>query len=117
MKKLVIKVSQSSSQKNNIACYYDDINDVSKIKQIINEPVPPPKPIINTDNYQKPWYEFLGGKIELNVYSLENLHIEDKYFKIIQNKKLLFSQFFILFWYRFNTNSLIMTYYMMTSFA
>ena len=28
----------------------------------MNEPVPPPKPVINSGSYKKSWYQFWGGK-------------------------------------------------------
>ena len=61
-KQLDMNYSSQSNYQRDIAGYYGDETDVSKIKQIMNEPVPPVKPIINPDSYKKPWYKFWGGK-------------------------------------------------------
>jgi hypothetical protein len=50
-----------SQHAKDIDGYYGDETDVSKIKQIMDEPVPTPVANINT-TYKKPWYKFWGGK-------------------------------------------------------
>lgn len=61
-KQLNMNYNSLSQYKSDIAGYYGDETDVSKIKQIMNEPVPPPKPVINPGSYKKSWYKFWGGK-------------------------------------------------------
>jgi hypothetical protein len=61
-KQLEMNFDSQSNYQRDIAGYYGDETDVSKIKQITNEPTPPPKPMVNTGSYDKPWYKFWGGK-------------------------------------------------------
>ena len=51
-KQLNMNFDSLSQYKRDIEGYYGDETDVSKIKQIMNEPLSPPKP----------WYKFWGGK-------------------------------------------------------
>ena len=61
-KQLNMNFNSQSNYQRDIAGYYGDETDVSKIKQIMNEPVPTPKSPISNSISQKPWYKFWGGK-------------------------------------------------------
>jgi len=59
-KQLNMNFDSKSNYQRDIAGYYGDETDVSKIKQTMNETaVPPP---IEPSSSQKPWYKFWGGK-------------------------------------------------------
>jgi hypothetical protein len=60
-KQLNMNFDTLSQYKRDITGYYGPETDVSKIKQVMNEPAPAPMPVIDT-NYRKPWYKFWGGK-------------------------------------------------------
>jgi len=54
-KQLKMNFDSQSQYKSDIAGYYGDETDVGTIKQIMNQPLPPP-------SQPKPWYKFWGGK-------------------------------------------------------
>ena len=56
-KQLNMNFDSQSNYQRDIAGYYGDETDVSKIKQTMNEPIPP-----SSGSSQKPWYKFWGGK-------------------------------------------------------
>jgi len=57
-KQLNMNFDSQSNYQRDIAGYYGDETDVSKIKQTMNDPVP----LSNANSSQKPWYKFWGGK-------------------------------------------------------
>ena len=61
-KQLNMNFDTLSQHKKDITGYYGPETDVSKIKEVMNEPAPTPVPTINTNVYKKPWYKFWGGK-------------------------------------------------------
>ncbi len=61
-KQLDMNFTAQTNYQRDIAGYYGDETDVSKIREIMNEPVYTIQPGINTNSYNKPWYRFWGGK-------------------------------------------------------
>ena len=61
-KQLNMNFDTQSNYQRDIEGYYGDETNVSKIKQIMNEPFPSYKPPINLGSTKKPWYKFWGGK-------------------------------------------------------
>jgi hypothetical protein len=59
-KQLNMNFDSKSNYQRDIAGYYGDETDVSKIKQTMNETAVPPQ--IEPSSSQKPWYKFWGGK-------------------------------------------------------